>query len=146
MLYIKTLPKNLGMMLGKPKLSWSWDLQGISRIRRIIFTTILKLNKNVVLLQNGVSEFSDSEHSEAGVFNAFFDSVFTNKVSQASVTSWRIQGEGEQPEEDEDQVRGYMRQLDLYNSLKPKRVHQRTLSCQNSLWGRFLPSFKGVGY
>jgi len=38
-----------------------------------------------------------ADTAKAEVLRAFFSSLFPNKVSQVSVTRWRVQGSNEQP-------------------------------------------------
>lgn len=66
----------------------------------------------------------DTDKVEA--LSTFFVSIFTSKVSQASVLSERVQ-EGELPEADEDQVRDYVRELYPYKSMRPDRLPPRVL-------------------
>ncbi|PKU34196.1 rna-directed dna polymerase from mobile element jockey- hypothetical protein [Limosa lapponica baueri] len=66
----------------------------------------------------------DTDKVEA--LGAAFASVFTSKVSQASVLSERVQG-GELPAVDEERVRDYLRELYPYKSMRPDRMHPRVL-------------------
>lgn len=58
--------------------------------------------ENVGLLLNGVSDLVTTDTGVAEVLSASFSSVFTKKVSQASVLRELVQGEGELPAVNED--------------------------------------------
>ncbi|CAM4643947.1 unnamed protein product [Lepidochelys kempii] len=65
---------------------------------------------------------------KANVLNAFFASVFTNKVSSQSVllgiTTWGIDG---QPSVEKEGVRDYLEKLDVHKSMGPDELHPRVL-------------------
>ncbi|KAK4831429.1 hypothetical protein QYF61_017560, partial [Mycteria americana] len=64
-----------------------------------------RLNKeNGVPLLNGVSDLVTAEAGKAEALIAFFASVFIKKVFQVSMLRERVEGGGEQPPVDEDQV------------------------------------------
>ncbi|CAM5111223.1 unnamed protein product [Natator depressus] len=70
-----------------------------------------------------------TEHVEkANVLNAFFASVFTNKVSSQTAvlgnTAWGVDG---QPSVEKEVVRDYLEKLDVHTSMGPDALHPRVL-------------------
>ncbi|CAM5131267.1 unnamed protein product [Natator depressus] len=65
---------------------------------------------------------------KANVLNAFFASVFTNKVSSQTTalgsTAW---GGGDQPSVEKEVVRDYLEKLDEHKSMGPDALHPRVL-------------------
>ncbi|CAM4495102.1 unnamed protein product [Caretta caretta] len=65
---------------------------------------------------------------KANVLNAFFASVFTNKVSSQTaalgITTWVIDG---QPSVEKEVVRDYLEKLDVHKSMGPDELHPRVL-------------------
>ncbi|CAM5115928.1 unnamed protein product [Natator depressus] len=65
---------------------------------------------------------------KANVLNAFFASVFTNKVSSQTTalgsTAW---GGGDQPSVEKEVVQDYLEKLDVHKSMGPDVLHPRVL-------------------
>ncbi|CAM5150489.1 unnamed protein product [Natator depressus] len=87
-----------------------------------------KVKENVGPLLNEGGNLVTEDVEKANVLNAFFASVFTNKVSSQTTalgsTAW---GGGDQPSEEKEVVRDYLEKLDVHNSMGPDALHPRVL-------------------
>lgn len=74
-----------------------------NKVSFCLYVSSKRLSKeNVGLLLNGASDLVTTDAGMAEVLNAAFSSVFTKKVSQASVLGEVVQGGGELPAVSED--------------------------------------------
>ncbi|CAM2112327.1 unnamed protein product [Caretta caretta] len=87
-----------------------------------------KAKESVGPLMNEGGNLVTEDVEKANVLNAFFASVFTNKVSSQTValgiTTWGIDG---QPSVEKEVVRDYLEKLDVHKSMGPDEVHPRVL-------------------
>ncbi|CAM4643115.1 unnamed protein product [Caretta caretta] len=79
-------------------------------------------------LMNEGGNLVTEDVEKANVLNAFFASVFTNKVSSQTaalgITTWGIDG---QPSVEKEVVRDYLEKLDVHKSMGPDELHPRVL-------------------
>ncbi|CAM5114491.1 unnamed protein product [Natator depressus] len=87
-----------------------------------------KVKESVGPLLNDGGNLVTEDVEKANVFNAFFASVFTNKVSSQTAalgsTTW---GGGDQPSVEKEVVRDYLEKLDVHKSMGPDALHPRVL-------------------
>ncbi|CAM4591389.1 unnamed protein product [Caretta caretta] len=87
-----------------------------------------KVKESVGPLLNEGGNLVTEDVEKANVLNAFFASVFMNKVSSQSTalgsTAW---GEGDQPSVEKEVVRDYLEKLDEHKSMGPNALHPRVL-------------------
>ncbi|CAM4377561.1 unnamed protein product [Caretta caretta] len=87
-----------------------------------------KAKESVGPLLNEGGNLVTEDVEKANVFNAFFASVFTNKVSSQTTalgsTAW---GGGDQPSVKEEVVWYYLEKLDVHKSMGPDALHPRVL-------------------
>ncbi|CAM4551145.1 unnamed protein product [Caretta caretta] len=87
-----------------------------------------KVKESVGPLLNEGGNLVTEDVEKANVLNAFFASVFTNKVSSQTTaldsTAW---GGGDQPSVEEEVVRDYLEKLDKHKSMGPDALHPRVL-------------------
>ncbi|CAM4580797.1 unnamed protein product [Caretta caretta] len=87
-----------------------------------------KVKESVGPLLNEGGNLMTEDVEKANVLNAFFASVFTNKVSSQTAalgsTAW---GEGDQPSVEKEVVRDYLEKLDEHRSMGPDALHPRVL-------------------
>ncbi|CAM4705653.1 unnamed protein product [Lepidochelys kempii] len=87
-----------------------------------------KVKESVGPLLNEGGNLVTEDVEKANVLNAFFASVFTNKVSSQTTalgsTAW---GGGDQPSVEKEVVRDYLEKLDKHKSLGPDALHPRVL-------------------
>ncbi|CAM4559525.1 unnamed protein product [Lepidochelys olivacea] len=87
-----------------------------------------KAKESVGPLLNEGGNLVTEDVEKANVLNAFFASVFTNKVSSQTTalgsTAW---GGGGQPSVKEEVVRDYLEKLDVHKSMGPDALHLRVL-------------------
>ncbi|CAM4585244.1 unnamed protein product [Lepidochelys kempii] len=79
-------------------------------------------------LMNEEGSLVTEDAEKANVLNAFFASVFTNKVSfqtaALGITKWGRDG---QPSVEKEVVRDYLEKLDVHKSMGPDELHPRVL-------------------
>ncbi|CAM4675942.1 unnamed protein product [Lepidochelys kempii] len=87
-----------------------------------------KGKESVGPLRNEGGNLVTEDVEKANVLNAFFASVFTNKVSSQTAalgnTPW---GVGGQPSVEKEVVRDYLEKLDVHKSMGPDALHPRVL-------------------
>ncbi|CAM4545620.1 unnamed protein product [Lepidochelys olivacea] len=87
-----------------------------------------KVKESVGPLLNEGGNLVTEDVEKANVLNAFFASVFTNKVSSQTTalgsTAW---GEGDQPSVEKEVVQDYLEKLDEHKSMGPDALHPRVL-------------------
>ncbi|CAM4534308.1 unnamed protein product [Caretta caretta] len=87
-----------------------------------------KVKESVGPLLNEGGNLVTEDVEKAKVLNAFFASVFTNKVSSQTTalgsTAW---GGGDQPSVEKEVVRDYLEKLDVHKSMGPDALHPRVL-------------------
>ncbi|CAM4607923.1 unnamed protein product [Lepidochelys olivacea] len=87
-----------------------------------------KAKESVGPLMNEGGNLVTEDVEKANVLNAFFGSVFTNKVSSQTaalgITTWGIDG---QPSVEKEVVRDYLEKLDMHKSMGPDELHPRVL-------------------
>ncbi|CAM4571676.1 unnamed protein product [Caretta caretta] len=87
-----------------------------------------KVKESVGPLLNEGGNIVTEDVEKANVLNAFFASVFTNKVSSQSTalssTAW---GGGDQPSVEKEVVRDYLEKLDMHKSMGLDALHLRVL-------------------
>ncbi|CAM5112066.1 unnamed protein product [Natator depressus] len=87
-----------------------------------------KAKESVGPLLNEGGNLVTEDVEKANVLNAFFASVFTNKVSSQTTalgsTAW---GGGGQPSVKEEVVRDYLEKLEVHKSMGPDALHPRVL-------------------
>ncbi|CAM5128003.1 unnamed protein product, partial [Eretmochelys imbricata] len=87
-----------------------------------------KVKESVGPLLNEGGNLVTEDVEKANVLNAFFASVFMNKVSSQTTalgsTAW---GEGDQPSVEKEVVRDYLEKLDEHKSMGPNALHPRVL-------------------
>ncbi|CAM4551684.1 unnamed protein product [Caretta caretta] len=87
-----------------------------------------KAKESVGPLMNEGGNLVMEDVEKANVLNAFFASVFTNKVSSQTaalgITTWGIDG---QPSVEKEVVRDYLEKLDVHKSMEPDELHPRVL-------------------
>ncbi|CAM4659528.1 unnamed protein product [Caretta caretta] len=87
-----------------------------------------KAKESVGPLLNEGGNLVTEDVEKANVLNAFFASVFTNKVSSQTTalgsTAW---GGGGQPSVKEEVVRDYLEKLNVHKSMEPDALHPRVL-------------------
>ncbi|CAM5095950.1 unnamed protein product [Natator depressus] len=87
-----------------------------------------KVKESVGPLLNEGGKLVTEDVEKANVLNAFFASVFTNKVSSQTAalgsTAW---GGGDQPSVEKEVVRDYLEKLDVHKSMGPDALHPRVL-------------------
>ncbi|CAM4548919.1 unnamed protein product [Lepidochelys olivacea] len=87
-----------------------------------------KAKENVGPLLNEGGNLVTEDVEKANVLNAFFASVFTNKVSSQTaalgITKWGRDG---QPSVEIEVVRDYLEKLDVHKSMGPDKLHPRVL-------------------
>ncbi|CAM5122730.1 unnamed protein product [Eretmochelys imbricata] len=87
-----------------------------------------KAKENVGPLLNEGGNLVTEDVEKANELNAFFASVFTNKVSSQTaalgITTWGIDG---QPSVEIEVVRDYLEKLDVHKSMGPDELHLRVL-------------------
>ncbi|CAM4672926.1 unnamed protein product [Lepidochelys kempii] len=87
-----------------------------------------KAKESVGPLLNEGGNLVTEEVEKANVLNAFFASVFTNKVSSQTaalgITKWGRDG---QPSVEIEVVRDYLEKLDVHKSMGPDELHPRVL-------------------
>ncbi|CAM4666744.1 unnamed protein product [Caretta caretta] len=87
-----------------------------------------KVKESVGPLLNEGGNLVTEDVEKANVLNAFFASVFTNKVSSQTIalgsTAW---GGGDQPSVQKEVVRDYLEKLDVHKSMGPDALHPRVL-------------------
>ncbi|CAM5156463.1 unnamed protein product [Natator depressus] len=87
-----------------------------------------KVKESVGPLLNEGGNLVTEEVEKANVLNAFFASVFTNKVSSQTTalgsTAW---GGGDQPSVEKEVVQDYLEKLDEHKSMGPDVLHPRAL-------------------
>ncbi|CAM5102330.1 unnamed protein product [Eretmochelys imbricata] len=87
-----------------------------------------KVKESVGPLLNEGGNLVTEDAEKANVLNAFFASVFTNKVSSQTTalgsTAW---GVGDQPSVEKEVVRDYLEKLDVHKSMGPDALHPRVL-------------------
>lgn len=100
-------------------------------------------------VMNGRGDLILKEMEAVQVLNALFTLIITGKTnlqqSQVSETTTEVQGQVNLSLMEEDQLRGYLKNTDMYNSLGPAGMHLQGLMspCQlplerNGNWERFL--------
>ncbi|CAM5115729.1 unnamed protein product [Eretmochelys imbricata] len=87
-----------------------------------------KVKESVGPLLNEGGKLVTEDVEKASVLNAFFASVFTNKVSSQTTalgsTAW---GGGDQPSVEKEVIRDYLEKLDKQKSMGPDALHLRVL-------------------
>ncbi|CAM5153463.1 unnamed protein product [Eretmochelys imbricata] len=87
-----------------------------------------KAKESVGPLLNEGGNLVTENVEKANVLNAFFASVFTNKVSSQTaalgITTWGVDG---QPSVEKEVVRDYLEKLDVHKSMGPDELHLRVL-------------------
>ncbi|CAM4601352.1 unnamed protein product [Lepidochelys olivacea] len=87
-----------------------------------------KAKESVGPLLNEGGNLVTEDVEKANILNAFFASVFTNKVSSQTaalgITKWGRDG---QPSVEIEVVRDYLEKLDVHKSMGPDEVHPRVL-------------------
>ncbi|CAM5129064.1 unnamed protein product [Eretmochelys imbricata] len=87
-----------------------------------------KVKESVGPLMNEGGNLVTEDVEKANVLNAFFASVFTNKVSSQTaalgITTWGIDG---QPCVEKEVVRDYLEKLDVHKSMGLDELHPRVL-------------------
>ncbi|CAM4639936.1 unnamed protein product [Lepidochelys kempii] len=87
-----------------------------------------KVKESVGPLLNEGGNLVTEDVEKANELNAFFASVFTNKVSSQTAalgsTAW---GGGDQPSVEKEVVRDYLEKLDEHKSIGPDALHPREL-------------------
>ncbi|CAM4677035.1 unnamed protein product [Caretta caretta] len=87
-----------------------------------------KAKESVGPLMNEGGNLVTEDVEKANVLNAFFTSVFTNKVSSQTaalgITTWGIDG---QPSVEKEVVRDYLEKLDVHKSMELDELHPRVL-------------------
>ncbi|CAM5172065.1 unnamed protein product [Eretmochelys imbricata] len=87
-----------------------------------------KAKESVGPLMNEGGNLVTEDVEKANVLNAFFASVFTNKVSSQTavlgITTWGIDG---QPSVEKEVVRDYLEKLDVHKSMGLDELHPRVL-------------------
>ncbi|CAM5103935.1 unnamed protein product [Natator depressus] len=87
-----------------------------------------KAKESVGPLLNEGGNLVTEDVQKANVLNAFFASVFTNKVSSQTaalgITTWGVDG---QPSVEKEVVRDYLEKLDVHKSMGPDELHPRVL-------------------
>ncbi|CAM5155924.1 unnamed protein product [Natator depressus] len=87
-----------------------------------------KVKESVGPLLNEGGNLVTEDVEKANVLNAFFASVFTNKVSSQTTalgnTAW---GGGDQPSVEKEVVRNYLEKLDVHKPIGPDVLHPRVL-------------------
>ncbi|CAM4558081.1 unnamed protein product [Caretta caretta] len=87
-----------------------------------------KAKESVGPLLNEGGNLVTEDVEKANVLNAFFASVFTNKVSSHTaalgITKWERDG---QPSVEIEVVRDYLEKLDVHKSMRPVELHPRVL-------------------
>ncbi|XP_074791647.1 small cell adhesion glycoprotein [Natator depressus] len=87
-----------------------------------------KAKESVGPLLNEGGNLVTEDVEKANVLNAFFASVFTNKVSSQTaalgITAWGVDG---QPSVEKEVVRDYLEKLDMHKSMGPDELHPRVL-------------------
>ncbi|CAM5078437.1 unnamed protein product [Natator depressus] len=87
-----------------------------------------KVKESVGPLLNEGGNLVTEDVEKANVLNAFFASVFTNKVSSQTAalgsTAW---GGGDQPSVEKEVVRDYLEKLDEHKCMGPDALHPRLL-------------------
>ncbi|CAM5122712.1 unnamed protein product [Eretmochelys imbricata] len=87
-----------------------------------------KAQESVGPLLNEGGNLVTEDVEKAKVLNAFFASVFTNKVSSQTaalgITAWGVDG---QPSVEKEVVRDYLEKLDVHKSMVPDELHPRVL-------------------
>ncbi|CAM5107999.1 unnamed protein product [Eretmochelys imbricata] len=87
-----------------------------------------KVKESVGPLLNEGGNLVTENVEKANVLNAFFASVFTNKVSSQTAargsTAW---GGGDQPSVEKEMVQDYLEKLDEHKSMGPDALHPRML-------------------
>ncbi|CAM5154475.1 unnamed protein product, partial [Eretmochelys imbricata] len=87
-----------------------------------------KAKESVGPLLNEGGNLVTEDVEKANVLNAFFASVFTNKVSSQTaalgITKWGRDG---QPSVEKEVVRDYLEKLDVHKSMGPDELHLRVL-------------------
>ncbi|CAM4534454.1 unnamed protein product [Lepidochelys kempii] len=87
-----------------------------------------KAKESVGPLLNEGGNLVTEDVEKANVLNAFFASVFTNKVSSQTaalgITTWGVDG---QPSVEKEVVRDYLEKLDVHKSMGPDELHPRVL-------------------
>ncbi|CAM4699944.1 unnamed protein product, partial [Caretta caretta] len=87
-----------------------------------------KVKESVGPLLNEGGNLVTEDVEKANVLNAFFASVFTNKVSsQTTVLGSTAWGGGDQPSVEKEEVRDYLEKLDVHKSMGPDALHPRVL-------------------
>ncbi|CAM4571986.1 unnamed protein product [Caretta caretta] len=98
------------------------------RVTRRVSSGMLATMWYVVPLMNEGGNLVTEDVEKANVLNAFFASVFTNKVSSQTavlgITTWGIDG---QPSVEKEVVRDYLEKLDVHKSMGPDELHPRVL-------------------
>ncbi|CAM4712323.1 unnamed protein product [Caretta caretta] len=88
-----------------------------------------KVRESVGPLLDGGGNLVTEDVEKANVLNAFFASVFTNKVSSQTAalgsTAW---GGGDQPSVEKEVVRDYLEKLDEHKCMGPDALHLRVLN------------------
>ncbi|CAM5130495.1 unnamed protein product, partial [Natator depressus] len=87
-----------------------------------------KVKESVGPLLNEGGNLVSEDVEKVNVLNAFFASVFTNKVSSQTTalgsTAW---GGGDQPSVEKEVLRDYLEKLDVHKSMGPDALHPRVL-------------------
>ncbi|CAM4713200.1 unnamed protein product [Lepidochelys kempii] len=87
-----------------------------------------KVKESVGPLLNEGGNLVTEDVEKANVLNAFFASVFTNKVrSQTTALGSTAWGGGDQPPVEKEVVRDYLEKLDEHKSMGPDVLHLRVL-------------------
>ncbi|CAM5085571.1 unnamed protein product [Natator depressus] len=87
-----------------------------------------KVKESVGPLLNEGGNLVTEDVEKANVLNAFFASVFTNKVSsQTTALGSKAWGGGDQPSVEKEVVWDYLEKLDKYKSMGPDAPHPRVL-------------------
>ncbi|CAM4533257.1 unnamed protein product [Lepidochelys olivacea] len=87
-----------------------------------------KVKETVGPLLNEGGNLVTEDVEKANVLNAFFASVFTNKVSsRTTALGSTARGEGDQPSVEKEVVRDYLEKLDEHKSMGPDALHPRVL-------------------
>ncbi|CAM4592199.1 unnamed protein product, partial [Lepidochelys kempii] len=87
-----------------------------------------KVKESVGPLLNEGGNLVTEDVEKANVLNAFFASVFTNKVSSQTTALGSIAwGGGDQPSVEKEVVRDYLEKLDKHKSMGPDALHPRVL-------------------
>ncbi|KAG6932917.1 hypothetical protein G0U57_020385, partial [Chelydra serpentina] len=87
-----------------------------------------KVKESVGPLLNEGGNLVTEDVEKASVLNAFFVSVFTDKVSsQTAALRSTVWGGGDQPSVEKEVVRDYLEKLDEHKSMGPDALHPRVL-------------------